>query len=60
FPNAKIDFKPHLARQGIVDSWPQDVDDSAARHDWKWKPEYDLDRAFKEYLIPAIKERYKA
>jgi len=59
FPKAKVEFVPHLARQGIVDSWPQDVDDSAARHDWKWKPEYDLDRAFKEYLIPAIKERYK-
>jgi threonine 3-dehydrogenase len=59
FPGAKTSFEPHLARQGIVDSWPQDVDDSAARQDWHWQPEYDLDRAFKEYLIPAIKERYK-
>lgn len=59
FPNAKVEFKPHLARQGIVDSWPQDVDDSAARQDWHWKPDFDRDRAFKEYLIPAIKERYK-
>lgn len=59
FPDARINFQPHLARQGIVDSWPQDVDDSAARRDWNWQPEYDRERAFGEYLIPAIKERYR-
>lgn len=58
FPDAKIDFVPHLSRQAIIDSWPADIDDSAAAHDWNWKPDYDLERAFNEYLIPAIKERY--
>jgi len=58
FPNAVLGFKPHGARQGIVDSWPGDVDDSAARRDWGWQPEYDQQRSFDEYLIPAIRERY--
>jgi nucleoside-diphosphate-sugar epimerase len=58
FPKAQITFKPHPSRQAIVDSWPADVDDSAARKDWGWAPEYDKERAFNEYLIPAIKERY--
>jgi hypothetical protein len=45
-------------RQGIVDSWPADVDDTAARRDWGFAPRYDFDRAFSEYLIPAIRKRY--
>lgn len=58
FPNAVLGFKPHAARQHIVDSWPADVDDSAARRDWGWQPDYDQQRSFDEYLIPAIRERY--
>lgn len=58
FPNADIDFVPDINRQGIVDSWPADIDDSAARKDWDWKPDYEFDRAINEYLIPAIRQRY--
>ncbi len=58
FPNAQIEFKPHLNRQAIVDTWPADIDDNAARQDWGWLPDYDQSRAFNEYLIPAIKRRY--
>ena len=58
FPRAIITFEPDLARQKIVDSWPADVDDSAATRDWGWKPDYDETRAFEEYLIPSIKARY--
>ncbi|MFN8359039.1 MAG: NAD-dependent epimerase/dehydratase family protein [Candidatus Kapaibacterium sp.] len=58
FPSAVISFKPDEKRQGIIDSWPSDVDDSAARHDWGWKPEYDLKRTFDEYLLPNIMKRY--
>ena len=58
FPGAKIDFKVDAKRQGIVDSWPEDVDDSAARKDWGLAPKYDLNRAFSEYLIPTIKKQY--
>ncbi|MCL4560296.1 MAG: GDP-mannose 4,6-dehydratase [Chloroflexi bacterium] len=58
FPQAEITFAPHSARQNIVDSWPADVDDSAARRDWGWAPDFDQRRAFDEYLIPAVQKRY--
>lgn len=60
FAEAAITFEPDLKRQSIVDSWPQDVDDSTARADWAWQPTYDLERAFAEYLFPAVKQRYAA
>jgi nucleoside-diphosphate-sugar epimerase len=59
FPEAKVSFEPDEKRQRILDSWPEDTDDSAARKDWNWHPEFDFDRAFSEYLIPAVRERYK-
>jgi nucleoside-diphosphate-sugar epimerase len=34
FPGARISFDVDQRRQKIVDSWPEDVDDSAARRDW--------------------------
>jgi len=59
FPDARIGYKVDAKRQGIVDSWPAAVDDSAARNDWGFAPKYDLERAFQEYLIPTIRERYQ-
>ena len=40
----------NLGYQGIVDSWPADVDDRAARADWGFSPDYDFDRAFRELM----------
>ena len=58
FPNASITFGVDDKRQAIVDSWPADIDDSAARADWGFNPEHDFSRAFSEYLIPTIRRRY--
>jgi nucleoside-diphosphate-sugar epimerase len=60
FPGAEdlITFKPDLQRQAIVDSWPADVDDSAARRDWGFRPRHDLRSAFEECLVPEIRARY--
>ncbi|MGF1582089.1 MAG: NAD-dependent epimerase/dehydratase family protein [Gemmataceae bacterium] len=58
FPHTEIATQVDEKRQGIVDSWPEDVDDSAAREEWGFRPEYDLERAFQEYLIPTIRQRY--
>jgi nucleoside-diphosphate-sugar epimerase len=58
FPKAHVTFVPDLKRQRIVDSWPADVDDSAAQRDWGWQPTYDLQRAFAEYLVPGVLQRY--
>lgn len=60
FPNARISFTIDTKRQGIVDSWPADVDDSAARRDWGFAPQYDFARAFQDYLIPTIRRRYQS
>ena len=59
FPDAAITFDVDAKRQAIIDSWPADVDDSAARADWGFAPAYDFDRAFQEYLIPTIRQRYR-
>jgi nucleoside-diphosphate-sugar epimerase len=57
FPEAQITFQPDLRRQSIVDSWPADTDDSAARRDWGFTPKYDFERAFSEYLLPNIAKK---
>jgi nucleoside-diphosphate-sugar epimerase len=59
FPGAQITWEVDAKRQGIVDSWPADVDDAAARRDWGFAPRYDFDRAFSDYLIPMIRKRYR-
>jgi nucleoside-diphosphate-sugar epimerase len=59
FPAAAITYKIDQKRQGIVDSWPVDVDDTAARTDWGFTPGYDFERAFREYLIPTISRHYR-
>jgi nucleoside-diphosphate-sugar epimerase len=58
FPKADVSFVPDQKRQAIVDSWPEDVDTTAAVHDWGWEPEYRLEGAFGDYLLPAMRQRY--
>ena len=58
FPDARITWTNDTRRQGIVDSWPDDVDDSAARRDWGFAPKYNFESAFRDYLIPTIRARY--
>jgi nucleoside-diphosphate-sugar epimerase len=59
FPQAQISFEPDMQRQRIIDSWPADLNDNDARRDWSWKPDYDQERAFGEYLVPNIQKRYQ-
>lgn len=58
FPKAQITFEPDPARARIVDTWPAEVDDSPAREDWRWSPDYDVDSAF-EYLVETISRYYQ-
>jgi threonine 3-dehydrogenase len=60
FPDSATSYNPNPKRQTIVDSWPEDLDDSAARKDWGWQPDHDIEKAFNDYLIPAIKDKYSA
>jgi nucleoside-diphosphate-sugar epimerase len=58
FPAEDITFAPDPRRQAIVDSWPEAVDDTRARRDWGFRPAYDLERTFDEYLLPNVRRRY--
>jgi nucleoside-diphosphate-sugar epimerase len=42
-PDFDLQYKPDY-RQTIADSWPQSIDDSVARNDWGWQPNYDIDK----------------
>ncbi|MBN1231129.1 MAG: NAD-dependent epimerase/dehydratase family protein [Anaerolineales bacterium] len=59
FPDAEITFDPDIKRQAIVDTWPNDMDDSAAQKDWVWEPDYGLEKCFSEYLVPNVTKRYR-
>ncbi len=59
FPSVKITYAPHEKRQAIVDSWPEELDDARARHDWNYAPKYDLARMVDEYLLPNVTRRYR-
>ena len=56
FPNSGFRYQITEKRQEMVDSWPMDTDDRAAKKDWDWQPEYDLDSAFSDYLLPELRK----
>ena len=50
-----ITFASNPARQAILDSWPQALDDGCARRDWGWQAAYDLEQMTTD-LIPRIRQ----
>ena len=50
-PGFEISYLASDTRQAIADSWPKSVDDSSARNDWGWKPEYDLPEMVADMLV---------
>ena len=49
FPSFQITYQPDF-RQQIADSWPDSIDDSAARDDWGWQHQYDLKEMTEDIL----------
>ena len=58
FPSIQVTYDINQKRQEMVDSWPSNVDDSLAIDDWGWRAEFDLKKAFEEYLIPSLSVHY--
>ena len=49
-PEFTMDYEVDALRQSIADSWPNSMDDSAAREEWGWRPDYDLPRMCKDMI----------
>ncbi len=45
----KVEYRPDY-RQKIAESWPRSLDDSAARREWGWKPDYDMPAMVKDII----------
>jgi len=56
-PDFQVTYEPDF-RQKIADSWPNSIDDSSARREWGWKPQWDLDSMTKD-MIKHLQERKK-
>ena len=57
-PDFRIDYEIDPMRQAIADSWPRSVDDSAARNEWGWSPDYDLG-AMASDMLANLRTRLK-
>jgi len=57
-PDFVIDYEVDPVRQAIADSWPESIDDSAARSEWGWEPSYDLAAMTKD-MVDTLGARLK-
>ena len=59
-PNFKVTYSPDPVRQAIADSWPNSLDDSAARKEWGWEPKVNLSAMVEEMLtqLPAYIDKF--
>ena len=56
-PEFQMEYEVDPLRQAIAESWPNSLDDTCARQEWGWKPEYDLDAMTKD-MLAKLKERF--
>jgi nucleoside-diphosphate-sugar epimerase len=54
-PEFEILYEPDF-RQAIAESWPASLDDSVARKEWGWTPDYDLSAMVKDMLEKLSKK----
>lgn len=50
-PDFKLGYTQNDPRQQIANSWPASIDDSVAKKDWSWKPEFNLEKLTLEMLL---------
>lgn len=56
-PEFEMQYQVDPLRQAIAESWPNSLDDTCAREEWGWKPEYDLD-AMTQDMLAKLKKRF--
>ena len=49
-PDFTMSYQVDALKQSIADSWPNSLDDSAAREEWGWNPKFDLQSMTKDML----------
>ena len=57
-PEFELSYDVEPIKQEIANSWPNSLDDSAAKVEWGWKPKYTLDE-MTEDMLAVIEEKYK-
>jgi nucleoside-diphosphate-sugar epimerase len=58
-PDFVIDYEVDPVRQAIADSWPDSIDDSAAREEWGWRPDYDLEAMTRD-MLESLRKKLRA
>ena len=58
-PEFTMDYNVDPVKQAIADSWPNKMDDSAAREEWGWDPKYDLTAMTKD-MIEKLQKKHEA
>jgi len=58
-PDFVMDYDVDPVRQAIADSWPNSIDDRAAREEWGWKPDYDLEMMTRD-MLENLKKKLKS
>lgn len=58
-PSFAIDYRVDPVRQAIAESWPRSLDDSAAREDWGWQPEFTLGAMVAD-MLARLRERLQS
>ena len=56
-PQFEMVYEVDPLKQSIADSWPNSLDDSCARQEWDWKPQFDID-SMSEDMVRILKARY--
>lgn len=56
-PELEVTYEVDALRQGIAESWPNSLDDSCARAEWDWRPEYDL-YSMSEDMIRVLRAKF--
>lgn len=58
-PDFQMEYRVDPLRQSIAESWPNSLDDTCARKEWGWKPEYDLDYMTRD-MLEKLRERFNS